>query len=218
MVSVFARSRDFSLDKVSFSAMEWCGNVYEEMIFEQRRITDRTYSYFEGESGYRTLPSREGGVLEDQLLILLRGLRGADYLKPGESRIVPFLASPFYRRLGHREAGWSLASIERLPAREAVLAPAGRFECDVYVVKPRDGRVGRFDVERVYPHRIVRWSWSPPAKAQGAMGRDGCDSGELAGSKRLPYWQLNANGNEAYLRDLGLLPGAPAPGPAPRGR
>jgi hypothetical protein len=218
MVSVFTRSRDFSLDKISFSAMEWCGNVYEELIFEPRRITDRIYSYFEAESGYRTLPRREGGVQEDQLFILLRGLRGVDFLKPGEKRMIPFLASPFYRRLGHREAGWGIATVERLPVREVVRVPAGRFECDVYTVRPRDGRDGRIDLERAYPHRIIRWSWTPPAKAQGWMGRDGCDSGELVGSKRLPYWQLNANGNETYLPDLGLLPGAPAPPPEPEGR
>jgi hypothetical protein len=213
MVSVYTRSRDFSLEKISFSAMEWCGSVYEEMVFEAHRITDRLSSYFEGESGYRTYQRKDGGVEEDQLFILLRGLRGSDFLSPGESRTVPFLASCFYRRLVHREAGWSTATIRRLPARETVQVPAGRFDCDVYVVRPYGGRVGRFDVERAYPHRIIRWAWTPPAAAQGGMGRDACDSGELTGSTRLPYWQLHENGDQSYLRDLGQNPGAPVPPP-----
>jgi hypothetical protein len=218
LVSVFTRSRDFSLEKVAFSAMEWCGSVHEEMISEPHRITDRVSSYFQGASGYRTLARKKDGVEEDQLLVLLRGLRGDEFLKPGESRTVPFLASPFYRRLTHREAAWSTATVERLPAREAIRVPAGRFECDVYLVHLYDGREGRFDLERAYPHRIIRWSWKPPAKAQGGMSRDGCDSGELAGSSRLPYWQLHANGDERYLRGLGLAPGVPLPPGETKGR
>jgi hypothetical protein len=211
MVSVFARSADFSLVKVSFACTEWCGSVYEETIFEPHRIADRVRSYFEGESADRTLPRKKGGVEEDQLFILLRGLRGQDFLEPGERRTVPFLASPFFRRLGHRETRWGTATLERLPVREMLRVSAGRFECDVYVVRPDDGREGRFHVERAYPHRIIRWTWAPAAKAGGRMGRDGCDAGELIGSRRLPYWQLNAAGNESYLPGLGLSPGAPLP-------
>ncbi len=218
MVSVFVRSRDFSPVKLVLSAMEWCGSVYDEMIFERRRITDVLDSYFEGESGNRTLEQRPGGVVEDALFIQLRSLRGGDYLAAGSRRTVPFLASPFYRRLGHRAGGWSTADIERLTRGERVRVPAGSFDCDVYAVRPADGRQGRFWIERAYPHRVIRWSWAPPAKAQGRMGRDGCDSGELAGSERLAYWQLNGSGRESYLRALGLSPGAPQPPPGATGR
>jgi hypothetical protein len=50
------------------------------------------------------------------------------------------------------------------------------------------------------------------------MGRDGCDSGELLGAARLPYWQLHGNGDERYLKRLGLAPGAPVPPPEPKRR
>jgi hypothetical protein len=211
MVSVFTRSRDFSPVKLVLSAMEWCGSVYEEMIFEPRRVTDTLHSYFQGESRAGTLEPKPGGVIEDELFILLRSLRGVDYLAPGARRTLPFLASPFYRRLGHRPGGWSTAEIARLPRAERTQVPAGSFECDVYTVRPADGRQGRFWIERAYPHRVIRWAWTPPGRAQGSMGRDGCDSGELAGSRRLPYWQLHGPGDESYLRELGLVPGAPLP-------
>lgn len=211
MVSLFTRSRDFSAVKISFSAGEWCGHVYEETQFERHRITDRLTSYFEGESAVRTLQIRKGGLAEDQLFVLLRDLRGGAFLEPGGRITVPFLPSPFYRRLGHRQIGWGSADIERLRRPERVQVPAGHFECDVYVVRVFDGREGRFWIEQAQPKRVVRWSWTPPASAAGRMGRDGCDSGALTGSARIPYWQLNAEGNETYLRELGLNPGAPRP-------
>ncbi len=211
MVSVYARSRDFSPVKLVLSAMEWCGSVYEELIFEPRRISDTLHSYFQGESRSGALEARPDGVVEDALFIQLRSLRGGDYLAPGAHRTVPFLASPFYRRLGHRAGGWSTAEIARLPRVERVQVPAGTFDCDVYTVRPADGRQGHFWIERAYPHRVIRWTWTPPARAQGLMGRDGCDSGALAGTRRLPYWQLHGNGDESFLRDLGVAPGAPLP-------
>jgi len=56
-------------------------------------------------------------------------------------------------------------------------------------------------VESGYPHRILRWEWSPAA--------DSNDAGELTGSQRLQYWKLHNVGDERYLRRLGLLPGVP---------
>jgi hypothetical protein len=211
LVSLFSRSSDFSAVKISFSAGEWCGHAYEETDFERHRIVDRLSSYFEGESAIRTLQRKKDGIAEDQLFILLRDLRGGALLEPGGKRTVPFLSSPFYRRLGHRHIGWGTADIERRARSEGIQVPAGRFDCDVYVVRASDGREGRFWIERAHPKRVIRWSWTPPASAQGRMARDGCDSGELAGSMRVPYWQLNAEGNETYLRELGLAPGAPRP-------
>ena len=41
MVSLFVKSRDFSPVKISFSSAEWCGHVYEEMIFSPNAIADR---------------------------------------------------------------------------------------------------------------------------------------------------------------------------------
>jgi hypothetical protein len=62
----------------------------------------------------------------------------------------------------------------------------------VYRVKTADGREGKFFIEDHYPHRIIRWEMLPDVKA------------ELTGSERLQYWSLNRNGNESYLKKLGL--------------
>lgn len=203
MVSAFLKTRDFSPVKISFSAAEWCGHVYEEIAFEPRRVTDLVRSYFEDESASRSLPWRKEGVAEDLLFVVLRGLRG-DFLKPGETRIFPFLPSPFISRLTHRPVAWTTATAARAPRSERVQVPAGAFEADLITVRVADGREGRFWIERAAPRRVLKWAWTPPPKAASRMGADGADGGELTGSKRLPYWQLHGEGDQRHLRELGL--------------
>jgi hypothetical protein len=203
MVSVFTRSRNLSPVKISFSSAEWCGHVYEELDFEPRRISDLRRSYFEDESGSRSLPWKRDGVAEDQLFLLLRGLRGP-FLRPGETRSFPFLPSPFTTRLAHRPMIWSAATATRAASTERVRVPAGSFEADVYTVRVADGREGRFWIEGAHPRRVLKWSWSAPKSQGSRMGGDAADQGELKGSARLPYWQLHKNGDERYLAELGL--------------
>ncbi len=202
IVSLFANVTDFAPVKIAFSSSEWCGQVYEELNASGSKLSQRVSSYFEGESSERALEIPAGGVQEDHLFILLRGLRGP-YLKPGETRTVPFLASPFYRRLAHRPAVWATAAIERLARAETIAVPAGTFSTDIFVVRPSDGREGRFYVERPYPHRIVRWVWKSGATAR-PLG--GTDAAELTGSTRLEYWRTHDPGDEKYLERLGLAP------------
>ena len=205
MVSLFVRAADFTPVKLAFTSAEWCGQVYEELDFEGPKVSERFASYFENESSSSTSDVPRGGVIEDNLFVLLRGLRGA-WLAPGEKRQLPWLAGSFWRRLAHRRFAWSTATIERLRAGETVRVPAGSFITDVYVVRPADGREGRFFIERAYPHRVVRWAWAAPA-APGATSLGGTDSGELTGSARLEYWRLHDPGDESYLEALGLGPG-----------
>jgi hypothetical protein len=203
LLTLFATTADFTPVKVAFTGSEWCGLVYEELNRSGATLTQRVSSYFDGESTERTLGIPAGGVLEDELFILLRGLR-APYLSAGASRTVPFLASPFHRRLAHREATWTTARIDHLARAETVVVPGGRFVTDVYVVRTGDGREGRFHIEHPHPHRILKWAWRPATP--GGRG-EGMDSGELTGSERLEYWRLNRPGDESYLGRIGLSPG-----------
>ena len=86
MVSVFVRAKDFSPLKVSFSSAEWCGHVFEKLIFTPGRVTGFYDSYFEGETRPRDLVWLQSGITEDSLWILLRGLRG-DFLKIGRAHV-----------------------------------------------------------------------------------------------------------------------------------
>ncbi len=204
MTSVFVRSDDFSPAKISFTSGEWCGHVYEELLFDRSQVRERLFSYFEDESVTQTLDREAGGIAEDNLFILLRGLRGA-FLEPGEKKTVPFLPSAFQRRLRHRPLEWSSAAIERLEAPETIEVPAGSFETMVYVVRTTDGREGRFFIEAAYPHRIVRWSWQADRPTLVAL--EASEWGALTGTIRVKYWNLHDNGDESYLEQLGLTPG-----------
>lgn len=210
MTSVFVRSRDFSPVKITFSSAEWCGHVYEELLFDRSAVRQSLRSYFEGESGDRSVRWSDGAVSEDQLLILVRGLRG-DYLRPGEKRPLSLLPGSLWRRLAHRPLAAVPATIERAAKPERVAVPAGAFRTDRYDVRT-DSRKGSIWVERAAPHRIVRWAWTSTARGDRRAG-EAAESAELAGSTRLPYWELQANGQETYLKPLGLKP-LPTPGRA----
>ena len=215
LASVFTRTRDFSPAKITFSSAEWCGHVFEEMIFHRHHIADRYQSYFEGESNLNRITRREGSLTEEELLVRLRGLRG-DWIRPGERKTVPFLPSAFYRRLTHRPLAWSEAKVERARGLETVRVPAGRFETSVVMVRTEQ-RVGRFWIESAYPHRIVRWEWTAATSGSGGRG-EALDRGELTGSTRLAYWKLNGPEGERYRRDLGLPPASAPPSQAQRVR
>jgi len=191
MVSTFVRSSDLTPVKLAFSSQEWCGQVYEELLFDPDRIRGSYFSYFEDESGPVDLARPEGGVIEDNLFILLRGLRG-DYLEPGRSKRIDYLPGVLYSRLSHHGLAWTKATIARAEASRKVTVPAGTFEVFEYTVTIDGGRTGTFAIEAAYPHRIVEWSLDPDV------------SGQLTGSKRLEYWKLHAEGDESYLKDLGL--------------
>ena len=197
MVSVFVRTKNLEPVKVSFSSQEWCGNVYEEMIFRPKEIRGSYFSYFENESGPITLGWPKGGVTEDELFIALRGLRD-DFLAAGEARTLPYLPGSFYARLTHHKQEWIQATITRAKEPQNVRVPAGDFTTTLYDVRTSDGRAGQFWIEAAYPHRIVKWSLPPDV------------DGELLGSQRLEYWKLHGEGDEKYLKELGL--------PVPAGR
>lgn len=192
MVSSFVRSDDLRPLKTSFSSAEWCGHVYQGIEFRGDEIETRLDSYFENESGEAVLPWREGGIAEDHLYILLRGLRGA-FLDAGESRKLPLLTGVFHNRLKHEPMQWADATITRRSEDEAVTVPAGTFTSLVYDVAIEDSaRTGTFWIESAWPHRVVAWELAPDAR------------GELTGSARLPYWSLHANGDESYRAQIGL--------------
>src|SRR5262245_47734209 len=114
MTSTFARvAAGWPLAKVSFSSQEWCGHVYHQVLPRGPRVGGLFPSYFDGEAdGTDELALPEGGLFEDMVPILVRGWHG-EYLKPGESRTVPFLPSLLRSRLLHRPLAWSKATITR---------------------------------------------------------------------------------------------------------
>jgi hypothetical protein len=95
------------------------------------------------------------------------------------------LPGTFFGRLGHKLLTWGNADIARTE--------------NTYTVDLPDGRAGKFTIEADYPHRITHWELPPDLSA------------DLTGSARLEYWKLHDNGDESYLKPLGVKPAVPAP-------
>lgn len=181
--------------KVTFSAQEWCGMLFEQLSFEPEAIDQKRFSYFDGEGESRqSMAYPKGGVLVDELPIYVRGLLGGAPVGPGQERTLPMLPSVQRTRMIHRRLAWTEGRIRRAENPATVKVGAGRFEAVRYTVKLGTGDAYVYDVEADYPHRILAWT-----------GPDG-ERAELLGSKRLPYWQLNREGQARYLKELGLQP------------
>jgi hypothetical protein len=182
LTSTFVKADDLSLVKSSFSAQEWCGHTYEQWLPRGGQLVGASHSYFDGEADQSpSLPLPPGGVVEEQLPILVRELRG-EWLKAGETLTLSYLPSSLRARFAHVPRKWTSARVSRSRAG------AQSF---VYTVEA-DGVTTRFTVENAWPHRLLAWE-----------GSDG-ESGKLLGSTRQPYWEEHGNGDEKYLKLLGL--------------
>jgi hypothetical protein len=200
MTSTFLRTEPvkgappLSLAKTSFSSQEWCGHVYMQWLPRGARLVGTSHSYFDGEADATPeLELPEGAVFEDALPILVRGLRG-DWLQPGQTKQVPFLRSQLRTRLLHVPAKWGEATVSRAPATSEVKTALGTLRAITYTVAEKGGDTITFTVEEAAPHRLLAWKSSSGEAAR------------ILGSARLEYWKLHDNGDEKYLKQLGLVP------------
>jgi hypothetical protein len=187
----------FRPTKLTFSAQEWCGHVFQELELDEGGVHSRLSSYFEGEGGQRRIEAPGAFLSEDNLFITLRALGGAGL--PTGRQPVTMLGSVMRSRLQHQPLGLFQTELVWDPTARELTVPAGAFEVrDVAYVRP-DGGGCRFALETAYPHRIVQWS---------------CEDGEravLTGSARLAYWEAHGEGDEKLLEKLGLTPMPAAP-------
>ena len=200
MVSVFVRTQDFSPVQLTFTSAEWCGNVYAKVEFDDDAVKETLYSYFEDETGSRSLARPRDGVTQDALFVLLRGLKG-EVVAPGLERRISLLSGILESRLRHRPLEWASARISRAPTPVSLGVPAGNwFNAVYYEVKVENGRTGRFWIEPDGDRRILKWTWTESGRGEAS------ESGELTGTLRTAYWKENGPGNEKLLQQLGLRP------------
>jgi hypothetical protein len=180
MTSTFLKTEAaFAPAKVSFSSQEWCGHVYQQLIARGGKLTGESHSYFDGEADAALeLPFPDGGILEEQVPILIRDLRGP-WLAPGASRTMPFLPSALRARLDHKRQAWTQATFKR--------SPAGGLTYTV-TVEEKDGPTTTWTVDNFAPNLIRSWKSSTG------------EAGKLLKSVRLPYWELHGNGDEKYFK------------------
>ena len=191
MTSVFSpvggigRER-FAPTRITLTAQEWCGQVYHRIMPGRESFFSEMRSYFSTDGEHDDLVDTAPYALyEDALLIQLRELDGP-FAEGGdwEGDLVPTLWSV---RKSHQPLTSVPATITRTEA-ERDGAPVTRF------VLAYEGATRTFDVERAVPRRVLAWT-----------SADG-EQAVLIDTTRLPYWQLNAEGDERYLEQMGLTP------------
>ncbi|MDP2304503.1 MAG: hypothetical protein Q8P18_00580 [Pseudomonadota bacterium] len=183
--------------KITFSAQEWCGMVYDELVMAPTEVHVTAHTYFDSDT---TAPASHAMpkdvVYEDTVPVLVRGLDGA-WLAPGATLTVPWWPAQMAQRFAHQPAALGTAAlgtatVSRAAASAEVTVPFGTFPVDVYTVAVAGGPTTAWSVESAAPHRIVAWSSSTG------------EQGALRGSDRLPYWQLNKPGDVTERARLGL--------------
>lgn len=186
-----------TLTKLTFSRQEWCGQMFAQALFDPSRIRVSGSSYFDGDADLaQTLELKPEGISEDGLAFWVRGM-AAPFLKPGESRDVPFLTSLRSARDAHQPLAWSRINLTRNATLQKLETPAGEFEVETFSAQLANGKGFVFFVEKDSPYRIIRWQFTSGEAA------------ELIASERVKYWELNRPGGEVALRSLGLEPRAP---------
>ena len=179
--------------KVSFSAQEWCGHAYHQLLFDRERVRSQLHSYFEGEADRdATLDAPADVGSEDALLLWARRL-AYPVVAPGEERTSRVVSSVARARLEHQPETVTEVRLLRSAKSYTLEVPAGTF-----LVRQAWAILGdakwSFSVEARHPHRIVAWQSPSGEKAS------------LVGSDRVAYWKLNAPGDEAALERIGLSP------------
>lgn len=186
-----------SATKISFSSQEWCGNLYGQLLFDTGSARLTWHSYFDGEADQqKTLAVPADALAADAILLWARGL-AAPALRPGERRTVPLAGSLRSSRLGHRALSVGSATLSRDAASAALTVPAGAFQVEKLRVEIAGGPSWTLWVEKAQPRRIIRWETTEGEQAA------------LVGSDRLPYWEMQGEGQEAALKRLGLKPREP---------
>ena len=173
--------------KITLTAQDWCGHVFEEIELRNSTIIGQVNSYFEGKSReYYTIPVTENLVTGDGLLIRIRELNGK-WMQPGQSISVSFLPrlsgnslrAPIVANLSKEEIS------ELRTDSESILTHIWRLQAEDFWEK--------YWVEQSYPHRIIAWEFSDGSRAQ------------LKKTLRVSYWTLNGiDGNKLRMElDIG---------------
>jgi len=180
--------------KVSFSAQEWCGHVYSQLLFDAGSVRQTLHSYFDGEADQQNrLDYPADGIAEDALWFWARGWAGPP-LEPGGSASVKLLISLAASRTRHEPLAWRAATLSRSASSEQISVPAGGFTVERWTAQVEGGTSRTFFVEAAAPHRIIRWETSDGEQA------------EMLAGERLQYWKMNAPEFVTALEKLGLSP------------
>jgi len=194
MTSVFseveAAEYAFALRKISLSAQEWCGHVFDEVQVRGGRLNGTLNSYFESEGRREYQLERERNFAsEDGLLIRMRELKG-ELLATGERMELQLLPGLWSLRMAHAEHALVAATLDKGEVVE-IESRGAQLAAHIWTLETAAGWK-KYWIEKAYPHRILRWEHSDGGR------------GELKKTIRVPYWSLHDNADETYRRELDI--------------
>lgn len=180
--------------KISFSRQEWCGHIYQQVLFDPAKIRVTSHSYFDGEADQQLeMPLAGGAIAEDALLLIARGF-AKPAVAPGETKSLPMMSALGTLKGAQGPVRFTGGKLSRSAKPVKVTVPAGTFDADLWTATlgPADKR--EIWVERGGEGRILKWQSTSGEKA------------ELIRSARMKYWELNSPAGQAELSRLGLKP------------
>lgn len=190
MTSVFATVDDYGLGrfapvKLTLTAQEWCGHVFEGVWPSVGRFFVEERSYFAGEGDRdRVVPVAAGTLYEDALLLQLRELDGAFH--EGRDWEGTMVMSLWRGRRAHQPLGATAATIRR------VRTVVDGVSANAFTMTAA-GFTRTYEVSTEGDHAVLGWRSS-----DGEVVR-------LRRSARLAYWTLNHEADRVPTRtQLGL--------------
>ncbi len=172
--------------KVSFSAQEWCGQVYAQLN-NREAFEITSHSYFENEADQNL--KLEKGILENELWNKIR--IDPDNLPVGELKIIPSFE---HIRLLHKD----------LKPYSASVSLNLKNEMQVYqITYPELERTLTINFTSAFPHTIESWSESYKS-GFGSKAKTLTTKATKIKTLKTPYWKQNSNNNLALRDSLGL--------------
>ncbi|MGI9550539.1 MAG: septum formation inhibitor Maf [Aurantibacter sp.] len=172
--------------KVTFSAQEWCGQVYAQLN-NREKFEVMSHSYFESEADQNQ--KFEKTILENELWNMIR-INPTD-LPVGDLKIIPSFE---YIRLSHRE----------LKAYDATLTLSSSDGLSSYeIVYPELDRALKINFNPSFPYTIESWT-DTFASGFGSNKKQMTSKAIKIKSIKSPYWQKNSNAYLPLRDSLGL--------------
>ncbi len=197
--TAFVPVKEAKISKLSFSQMDWCGQVFAQFNRNGKGFDVESRSYFqsEGDQDFKIADV----VLEDELWTRLR--LDPKKLPTGTFEAVPSMQ---FLRLNHKEAKayTATAKIEAGVTRKFLKAPVS-----TYTLSFKDlSRTLTLYYEPTFPYRIMAFEEVATAifNPKGGEPEVLTTRGILADSIMLDYWAKHSNADAGYRKSLGLKP------------
>ncbi|MBU2973306.1 septum formation inhibitor Maf [Zobellia sp. B3R18] len=172
--------------KVSFSAQEWCGQVYAQLN-NRDKFDVMSHSYFESEADQNL--QLEKTTLENELWNKIR--IAPKSLPTGELEIIPSME---FIRLSHKE----------LKAYKSTASLSDANGISTYkITYPELERTLEINFTTAFPHSIESWT-DTFVSGFGKNAKSMTSTATKIKTLKTPYWQQNGNKHLSLRDSLGL--------------